>query len=87
MYIPGELNGHNVVLACLSGTQGKGAAAVVATNMARSLPSIQYRFIVGITGGAPCSKLDIRLGDVVTSTPSLSYRGIIQYDRGGRCRG
>ncbi|TLD24785.1 hypothetical protein PspLS_06280 [Pyricularia sp. CBS 133598] len=50
IYTFGELSGHNVILACLSGNQGKGAAAIVATNMTRSFPSIKWRFL-GPYGG------------------------------------
>ncbi|KAK6851588.1 hypothetical protein PG995_011713 [Apiospora arundinis] len=82
MYTLGELSGHNIALACLPGTQGKGAAAVVATNMARTFPSIKWRFLVGIGGGVPSSKHDIRLGDVVVSMPEGQYGGVVQYDLG-----
>ncbi|KAK7949557.1 hypothetical protein PG988_016196 [Apiospora saccharicola] len=65
-YILGVLNGHRIALAWLPGTQGKGAAAVVATNLNRTFPSIKWRFLVGIGGGVPHGeKHDIRLGDVV----------------------
>lgn len=82
MYVLGELCGHNVVLACLPGNQGKGAAAIVATDMARTFPSIEWRFLVGIGGGVPSDKHDIRLGDVVVSMPEGRYGGVVQYDLG-----
>ncbi|KFA70574.1 hypothetical protein S40285_09257 [Stachybotrys chlorohalonatus IBT 40285] len=82
MYTLGNLKGHNIVLACLSGNQGKGAAATVATNMSRTFPSIQWRFLVGIGGGVPSEKNDIRLGDVVVSMPEGQYGGVVQYDLG-----
>lgn len=82
MYVLGELSGHNVVLACLPGNQGKGAAAVIATNIARTFPSIEWRFLVGIGGGVPSDKHDIRLGDVVISMPEGQYGGVVQYDLG-----
>lgn len=81
-YIVGELAGHNVALACLPGSQGKGAAAVVATNMNRTFPSIRYRFLVGIGGGLPSDKHDVRLGDVVVSMPEGQHGGVVQYDLG-----
>lgn len=81
-YHLGELCGYNVVLACLPGTQGKGAAAIVTTNMARSFPCIRWRFLVGIGGGVPSEKHDIRLGDVVVSMPSGTHGGVVQYDLG-----
>jgi nucleoside phosphorylase len=82
IYIFGELSGHNVVLAFLPGTQGKGTAAIVVTNMARTFPYIEWRFLVGIGEGVPNNKHDIRLGDVVVSTPEGPYGGVVQYDLG-----
>ncbi|OAQ63060.1 PFS domain-containing protein [Pochonia chlamydosporia 170] len=81
-YVLGELSGHNVVLACLPGNQGKGAAAIVATNVSRSFPAIKSRFLVGIGGGVPSEKHSIRLGDVVVSMPDGEHGGVVQYDLG-----
>ncbi|KAI0099737.1 nucleoside phosphorylase domain-containing protein [Nemania sp. FL0031] len=81
-YTLGELHGHNVVLACLPGQRGKSAAAVVATNMSRSFPSIKWRLLIGIGGGVPSDKYDIRLGDVIIGMPEDQYAGVIQYDLG-----
>ncbi|KAL6895022.1 nucleoside phosphorylase domain-containing protein [Trichoderma evansii] len=81
-YVLGELYGHNIVLACLPGNQGKGSAATVATNLARTFPAITLRFLVGIGGGVPSENHDIRLGDVVVSMPSGQYGGVVQYDLG-----
>lgn len=82
MYALGDLHDHNVVLACLPGQQGKGAAATVAANMSRTFPSIKWRFLVGIGGGNPGEKRDIRLGDVVVSLPVGPHGGVVQYDLG-----
>lgn len=82
LYILGEFSGHNVVLACLPGTQGKGAAALIAKDMARTFPSIEMRLMVGIGGGVPSQKNDIRLGDVVVSMPDGQHGGVVQYDLG-----
>ncbi|GFF34521.1 LOW QUALITY PROTEIN: ankyrin repeat domain-containing protein 50 [Aspergillus udagawae] len=82
LYVLGELSGHNVVIACLPGTQGKGAAAIVANNMQRTFPSIKWRLLVGIGGGVPSPTHDIRLGDIVVSMPDGVYGGVVQYDLG-----
>ncbi|KAJ5781119.1 hypothetical protein N7457_006279 [Penicillium paradoxum] len=82
LYILGELSGHNVILASLPGSQGKSAAAVVAKDMARTFPSIELRLMVGIGGGVPSAKNDIRLGDVVVSMPDGQHGGVVQYDLG-----
>lgn len=81
-YTLGEVHGHNVVLACLPSQQGKGAAATVATNMSRSFPSVKWRLFVGIGGGVPSDRHDIRLGDVVISMPDGEHGGVVQYDLG-----
>ncbi|KAF5250390.1 hypothetical protein FANTH_4423 [Fusarium anthophilum] len=82
IYILGKLQGHNVVLACLPGNQGKGSAAIVATNMARTFSCIKWQFLVGIGGGVPSTKHDIQLGNVVVSMPEGQYGGVVQYDLG-----
>ncbi|KAL2825893.1 nucleoside phosphorylase domain-containing protein [Aspergillus pseudoustus] len=79
-YILGEICGHNVVIACLpSGEYGTNAAASVATQMRSTFPEIQFLLMVGIGGGVP-ETADIRLGDVVVSTPTGAYGGVVQYD-------
>lgn len=81
-YTVGELHGHNVVLACLPGQQGKGAAAIAATNLSRSFPCIKWRLLVGTGGGVPSGHHDVRLGDVVVSMPAGRHPGVVQYDLG-----
>ncbi|KAG9251960.1 nucleoside phosphorylase domain-containing protein [Emericellopsis atlantica] len=82
IYTLGDVHGLNIVLGCLSGQQGKGAAAVVAANMSRTFPHIKWRLLVGIGGGVPSDKHDIRLGDVVVSMPEGQHGGVVQYDLG-----
>ena len=36
--------------------------------------------MIGVDGGAPCAKNDIRLGDVVISKLNRTSGGVIQYD-------
>ncbi|KAJ5663013.1 hypothetical protein N7507_003744 [Penicillium longicatenatum] len=81
LYILGELSGHNVILASLPGSQGKSAAAIVARDIARTFPSIELRLMVGIGGGVPSRKNDIRLGDVVKSDElRISYQRPLEAD-------
>ncbi|KIW64874.1 hypothetical protein PV04_07178 [Phialophora macrospora] len=71
-YTFGRMNKHNVVIACLpKGKYGISSAASVAKDMRRSFPSIRFGLMVGIGGGAPSEKNDIRLGDVVVSLPTI----------------
>lgn len=82
-YHLGRIGDHNVAMACLSGGQmGTGPAAIVAENMRRTFRNIRFALLVGIGGGVPGEKKDIRLGDVVVSYPSGTYTGIVQYDYG-----
>ncbi|KAJ5689904.1 purine and uridine phosphorylase [Penicillium macrosclerotiorum] len=82
-YILGQLSGHNVVITSLPlGSQGTVSAATVAMRLTRTFPNIKLRLLVGIAGGVPSSKYDIRLGDVVVSTPSGTFGGVVEYDLG-----
>ncbi|KAG9858988.1 purine and uridine phosphorylase, partial [Aureobasidium melanogenum] len=84
-YTLGSMAGHKVVIAVLPhGEYGTTTAATVATNMLRSFPSIKVGLMVGIGGGAPTKEHDIRLGDVVVSSPQNGKGGVYQYDYGKR---
>ncbi|PSK46272.1 hypothetical protein B9Z65_5240 [Elsinoe australis] len=50
--------------------------------MQRSFSSLRFRLMVGIGGGAPSSKHDIRLGDVVVSSPANGGPAVIHYEFG-----
>ncbi|KAF9777157.1 hypothetical protein IL306_004556 [Fusarium sp. DS 682] len=77
-YILGNMDMHNIIIACLPlGRYGLINAATVANNMRRSFPSIRFGLMVGIGGGVP-GKVDVRLGDIVVS------REVVQYDFGKR---
>ncbi|KAK6532182.1 hypothetical protein TWF694_003342 [Orbilia ellipsospora] len=82
-YILGSIYGHNVAIACLpSGVYGTVSAAVVAAQMLTTVRALRFILMVGIGGGVPNKRIDIRLGDVVVSKPSDTSGGIIQYDYG-----
>ena len=87
-YMLGKIGKHNVVIAVLPNREyGTASAATVATHMLHSFPNIQLGLMVGIGGGAPTSKQDIRLGDVVVSIPCNSFGGVFQYDFGNAVQG
>lgn len=82
-YALGSIGRHKVVAACLpDGEYGTNSAADVAANLRRSFPSVKFCLLVGIGGGVPSSRNDIRLGDVVVSKPNSMGPGVIQYDMG-----
>ncbi|KAH0339793.1 purine and uridine phosphorylase, partial [Aureobasidium melanogenum] len=82
-YTLGSISGHRVVLAVLpKGEYGVGSAASVITNILRSFSMIRIGLMVGIGGGAPTKANDIRLGDVVVSSPKDGRGGVYHYDLG-----
>ncbi|KAI3579684.1 nucleoside phosphorylase domain-containing protein [Fusarium oxysporum f. sp. albedinis] len=82
-YTLGRIGKHNVVIAVLpDGEYGIGFAAAVARDMLSSFPNVRIGLMVGIGGGAPSRKHDIRLGDVVVSAPRDGKGGVFQYDFG-----
>ncbi|KAL7915161.1 purine and uridine phosphorylase [Trichoderma velutinum] len=77
-YTLGSISSHNVVIACLpKGKTGPNSAATVAGWMVSTFPSIKVGLLVGIGGGVPPK---VRLGDVVVSTPSGQFPGVVQWD-------
>ncbi|KAH0538460.1 hypothetical protein FGG08_004958 [Glutinoglossum americanum] len=82
-YALGRIGNHNVAIACLPlGQIGTTSAAIVATRMKSSFRSIRFSLMVGIGGGVPSERYDIRLGDVVVGMPDHEYGGVVQYDLG-----
>ena len=71
------------IVACLpKGKYVLTSAASVARDMLRSFTSIRFGLMVGNGGGTPSPKRDIRLGDVVVSSPAGRTGGVIHYEFG-----
>jgi nucleoside phosphorylase len=82
-YTLGRIGPHSIVVACLPHAEyGLTSAATVARNMVHSFPNVRVGLMVGIAGGAPTAKNDVRLGDVVVSTRAEGHGGVYQYDFG-----
>ncbi|KAI9765361.1 MAG: hypothetical protein M1840_007441 [Geoglossum simile] len=82
-YKLGGIGKHNVVIVVLpDGEYGTSSAASAARDMLHSFPNIRIGLMVGIGGGAPSPRNDIRLGDIVVSTPRDGKGGVFQYDFG-----
>ncbi|KAH0529359.1 hypothetical protein TsFJ059_004114 [Trichoderma semiorbis] len=87
-YTLGRVGSHNVVIAVLpQGEYGVSSATGVAKDMLHSFPNIRIGLMVGIGGGAPSLKHDVRLGDVVVSAPRGGNGGVFQYDFGKAVQG
>ncbi|KAI1364127.1 hypothetical protein F5Y08DRAFT_353825 [Xylaria arbuscula] len=83
-YVLGCIGKHNVALVYLSGQYGTTTAATAAKELGNHFRSITFGLLVGIAGGCPSEENDIRLGDVVVSSPTGAHPGVIQYDLGKR---
>lgn len=82
-YVYGRIGEHNVVISVLPmGEYGVGSASRVAEAMTLSFSNLRIALMVGIGGGAPSRRHDIRLGDVVVSSPSSGQGGVYQFDFG-----
>ncbi|KAK1961506.1 purine and uridine phosphorylase [Colletotrichum sublineola] len=82
-YALGTMGKHNVVIAVMPKNEyGTEAAATVARDMVHSFPNVRIGLMVGVGGGAPSQKHDIRLGDVFVSNREAGNGGVIQYDYG-----
>ncbi|KAK4065374.1 hypothetical protein Trihar35433_7494 [Trichoderma harzianum] len=82
-YTLGKIASHNVVMTVLpEGEYGTASAAAVAATMLCAFPDIKIGLMVGIGGGAPSWRHDIRLGDVVVSYPFDERSGVLRYDFG-----
>ncbi|KAJ4122800.1 hypothetical protein NW768_010245 [Fusarium equiseti] len=80
-YTLGRMGNHNVVIVVLpQGDYGVCSAATVTSDMCYSFPNITMGLMVGIGGGVPSRKKDVRLGDVVVSTPGHGHGGVIRYN-------
>lgn len=83
IYTLGRVAEHNIVIACPPvGQIGNNNAAAVATQMRYCFTAIRFALMVGIGGGAPSEKHDIRLGDVVVSKLGNDNGDMIQFDFG-----
>ncbi|KAG9664367.1 pfs domain-containing protein, partial [Aureobasidium melanogenum] len=79
----GRIGNHNIVIGCLPhGRFGLVSAASVALQMKNSFDNLRIGLMVGIGGAVPSQETDIRLGDIVVSSPAGQHGGVVQYDLG-----
>ncbi|KAH6957785.1 hypothetical protein BKA56DRAFT_680678 [Ilyonectria sp. MPI-CAGE-AT-0026] len=82
-YALGRIGKHNIAIAVMpDGEYGLSSATSVARDMLHTFPNIRIGLMVGVGGGAPSPQHDVRLGDVVVSSPRSGNGGVIQYDFG-----
>ncbi|KID79731.1 Ankyrin repeat domain-containing protein 50 [Metarhizium brunneum] len=80
-YTLGRMGQHNVVIVVMP-EACSNPASVAARHLSYSFPNIRFGLMVGIGGGAPSRKNDVRLGDIVVSVPRGDSHGVFQYDLG-----
>lgn len=85
-YALGRIGSHNIVIAVLPHSEiGVVSAATVGRDMLHSFPNVRIGLMVGIAGGVPSVKHDVRLGDVVVSGKGSEDEGdVLQHDFGKR---
>jgi hypothetical protein len=78
IYTLGRTCGYNVVITCLpAGEYDTTVAATLVSRMRLAFQNIRFGLIIGIGGGVPSKKSDIRLGDVVVSNPTGTSGGAV----------
>jgi len=86
IYMAGDINGHNVVIATLPAGHSYGAssAAALASQVKLEFPNIWFGLLVGVAAGLPnlSKDRDIRLGDVLVGLGQGDSAGIISYSLG-----
>ncbi|RTE73040.1 hypothetical protein BHE90_012533 [Fusarium euwallaceae] len=80
-YVLGSIKQHNIVMPVLP-EYGISSATSAVKSMISTFPKLRFVLMVGIGGGVPSKRNDIRLGDVVVSEPDGQGGGVIQYDMG-----
>lgn len=87
-YFFGDMNGHNIVIACLPpGMPGTVSAQRLVAPLKQSFPNLQIHLFVGIGGGVPRNPIpddpikDIHLGDVVVGwAEQTGAPAVVQFD-------
>lgn len=91
IYLGGEINKHDIVIATLPEGQayGIGSASALAIHIKTRFPNIWFCLLVGLAAGLPnltpkfpFPSRDIRLGDLLVCIPDKADAGIVQYDLG-----
>ncbi|KAF5657766.1 ankyrin repeat protein [Fusarium circinatum] len=81
VYNYGRIGDHNVVIA-RPHQIGPIKAAQCAATVAQQFPNVRFALMIGIGGGIPSAKVDIRLGDIAVGIAKGSHPGVMQYDYG-----
>ena len=76
-YILGKVGKHNVVITVLpNGEYSISTAASVIRDMLHSFPNVRIGLMVGISSSALSLRHNVRLGDIIVSSPRDRNGGI-----------
>ncbi|KAL5355607.1 nucleoside phosphorylase domain-containing protein [Aspergillus floccosus] len=82
-YVLGRVGAHNIAINLPAAAMyGQTHAYKIASDMKSTFPQLRCVLLVGIGGGVPCPKRDIRLGDVVLGTRAVPYASGKETDHG-----
>lgn len=79
-YTFGKIAGHNVVIVAPSRGNGHIVIETMTKDLFDTFANIRICLLVGLGGGAPTTKHETRLGDVVVGSPTDGTGAIYQYD-------
>jgi hypothetical protein len=88
VFLAGDINGHNIVIATLPPGQeyGTGSAAALASQIKKFFTNLWFGLLVGVAAGLPNLRkippIDIRLGDVLVGLSEGDSAGLVAYDLG-----
>ncbi|RBQ75986.1 hypothetical protein FVER14953_07576 [Fusarium verticillioides] len=88
VFLAGDINGHNIVIATLPAGQeyGTGSAAALASQIKKFFTNLWFGLLVGVAAGLPnlqkIPPIDIRLGDVLVGLSDGESAGLVAYDLG-----
>lgn len=91
LYVGGQINRHNVVIATLPAGQnyGVGSVAALISQVKSRFSNIWFALLTRVAAGLPNltsadqnRRRDIRLGDVLVCIPDKACSGIVHYDLG-----
>ena len=79
-YVLGTIGGHNIVIAYAPPLGlGEGSVTIAAKQLLASFKHLRFVLLIGIAGGVPTGDNDIRLGDIVVSSPTVNSGGMDFY--------
>lgn len=89
LFLPGDMCGHNIVIATLPAGQvyGTASAAALASRIKSFFPNLWFALLIGVAAGLPNRSRDIRLGDVLVALPTNDSEAIVPYDLGKETTG